>query len=93
MMLLVAKFDNPYDVLLFVLQGNTVYISTDLFYIDLQCDKSPANQSLRDVRVAHHGSQPTSVPAMTQALRLGNVQLFMEHIKGFMDMYNVDSES
>lgn len=69
-----------------------VYISTDLFYIDLQCDKSGQGQ-VRDVRVAHHGSQPTSVPAMTQALRSGNVQLFMDHIKGFMDMYNVDSES
>ena len=70
-----------------------MYISTDLFYIDLQCDITPNNQSVRDVRVAHHGSnQPTSVPAMTQALRQSNVKLFMDHIKGFMDMYNMESE-
>ncbi|XP_067929237.1 mediator of RNA polymerase II transcription subunit 1-like [Watersipora subatra] len=77
----------------YCMQGSTVYISIDLFYIDIQCDMAPNNPTVRDVRVAHHGSnQPTSVPAMTQALRQGDVKLFMEHIKGFMDMYNMDSE-
>jgi len=69
-----------------------VFISTDLFYIDIQCDITANNQTVRDVRVTHNGTQPASVSAMTHALRLANVSLFMDHVKGYMDMYNLESE-
>lgn len=73
-------------------QGHQVYISAaDLFYVEIQCDSNPANRGVREVKVVH-SSQPSSVSSMAQALRLGDVQLFMGHIKGFMDMYNAGSE-
>lgn len=79
-------------IVLLVLQGSTMYISSDMFYVEIQCDISPTNRSVREVRVAHHSSQPTSSPAMTAALRQANAPLFMEHIKGFLDMYNIENE-
>lgn len=73
-------------------QGNQAYISTDLFYVEILCDITPNSRSVRDVKITHNGTQTTSVPAMAQALRQANVQLFMDHIKGFLDMYDGNSD-
>lgn len=63
-----------------------------MFYVEIQCDIGPTGRTVREVRTVPHGTQAASMPMLTQALRQGNVTLFMEHIKGFQDMYNVTGE-
>ncbi|KAF7665401.1 hypothetical protein LDENG_00143990 [Lucifuga dentata] len=70
--------------------GTECYITSDMFYVEVQLDSSG---QLVDVKVAHHGENPTSCPELIQHLREKNFEEFSKHLKGLVNLYKLPGDN
>ncbi|XP_076008153.1 mediator of RNA polymerase II transcription subunit 1 [Genypterus blacodes] len=70
--------------------GTECYITSDMFYVEVQLD---TGGELVDVKVAHHGENPTSCPELIQHLREKNFEEFSKHLKGLVNLYKLPGDN
>lgn len=66
----------------------SVFISSDTFYVELQLDLENPVDFIKDVKVAH-GNSAVACPHMIDTLKKCDFVAFQDHLKGFLEMYNI----
>ncbi|XP_070570177.1 mediator of RNA polymerase II transcription subunit 1-like [Ptychodera flava] len=70
--------------------GTDVFISSDMFYVEVMMDNSG---NVKDVKVAHHNSDPQSCLELKIALKKNDFKEFAEHLRELNQLYQFTGDN